>query len=325
MIPMTNIRTEETHSHSISKHCSFENQLTKNRMMLAAFFLMSLIFLGLPIQVRAEETLATVNNKKITQADLDWMFQYRQISEDKQEDLRKIYLEKLIDQELIRQFLKKRKIKVDSDHVAAQIDIIHKKIIKNNKDSEKVLISMGLDKKKLEKKITRDIQWNNYILKKANSVVLKKYFQDQHEYFDGTMVQAKQIFLKKPADKNETRKLFLKLEGIKTKIESGSLSFSEAAKKYSQAPSANKGGDIGTFPYRGEMPVELTKIIFQIPVGKMGDPVETRYGVHLYKVVKKIPGELSLEDVRHSVLKQYSNKIWIETVKQLRLKAKIRY
>ncbi len=75
-------------------------------------------------------------------------------------------------------------------------------------------------------------------------------------------------------------------EDIKSQIESGKITFEEAAKKYSSCPSKANGGDLGYFG-RGMMVKEFENAAFDGEKGKVTDPVQTQFGWHLIKVIDK--------------------------------------
>ena len=70
---------------------------------------------------------------------------------------------------------------------------------------------------------------------------------------------------------------------LKKEIESGNITFEEAAKKYSTCPSGEYGGDLGYFG-RNQMVKEFENSAFTLPLGKVSDPVKTQFGYHLIKV-----------------------------------------
>lgn len=72
---------------------------------------------------------------------------------------------------------------------------------------------------------------------------------------------------------------------IKSKINKGE-SFENMAKKYSKCPSGQNGGDLGYFG-KGEMVPSFESAAFELPVGKVSDPVQTQFGWHLIKVTDK--------------------------------------
>ena len=75
-------------------------------------------------------------------------------------------------------------------------------------------------------------------------------------------------------------------EALRQQILDGEITFEDAAKKYSQCPSREEGGDLGFFP-RGVMAGPFEKAAFSLPIGEISQPVETRFGWHLIKVTDK--------------------------------------
>ena len=76
---------------------------------------------------------------------------------------------------------------------------------------------------------------------------------------------------------------------LKARIESGEISFSDAAKQFSTCPSAARGGDLGTFK-KGAMVPEFDAVCFDeaVPLGQaVVGPVKTQFGNHLIQVVER--------------------------------------
>ena len=71
--------------------------------------------------------------------------------------------------------------------------------------------------------------------------------------------------------------------------------FAELAKKESACPSSAKGGDLGEFTH-GQMVPEFDKVAFELPVGKISEPVKTQFGYHLILVTKKTPAVEAKDD-----------------------------
>jgi peptidyl-prolyl cis-trans isomerase C len=75
-------------------------------------------------------------------------------------------------------------------------------------------------------------------------------------------------------------------EELKGQIESGDISFEDAAKSYSNCPSGSSGGDLGTFS-RGDMVPEFDKVVFSGDIGVVYGPVATQFGYHLIEITSR--------------------------------------
>ncbi len=72
---------------------------------------------------------------------------------------------------------------------------------------------------------------------------------------------------------------------IKKDIDNGG-DFAYYAQTYSLCPSGQNGGDLGYFS-RGQMVKAFEDEAFELPVGKVSEPVGTEFGWHLIKVTDK--------------------------------------
>ena len=99
-------------------------------------------------------------------------------------------------------------------------------------------------------------------------------------------VEASHILLAPGADADERARI------LKDNIDTGEISFADAAKQFSQCPSKGKGGSLGSFrklgtllflPYEGQDVPEFDAAVWSIPVGEVS-AVTTSFGVHLLRV-----------------------------------------
>jgi parvulin-like peptidyl-prolyl isomerase len=78
---------------------------------------------------------------------------------------------------------------------------------------------------------------------------------------------------------------------------SAGTSFQDVAMRYSDDPSAAKGGDIGVLA-KGQMLPEFEAVAFSLPPGQVSEPVRTKYGLHLVEVLNRTDGNYQpLEEV----------------------------
>src|ERR1019366_8099438 len=62
--------------------------------------------------------------------------------------------------------------------------------------------------------------------------------------------------------------------------------FEDLAKKYSEDPTKDKGGDTGWIVHGQAMP-ELEKVAFSLPKGEVSDVIQTQIGIYIIKVTDK--------------------------------------
>ncbi|MBR2971416.1 MAG: peptidylprolyl isomerase [Clostridia bacterium] len=113
---------------------------------------------------------------------------------------------------------------------------------------------------------------------KVSDEDVKKYYEDNIDRFkQGETVNADHILV----DSEE------KALEIFAKIQSGEVSFADAAREYSSCPSGQRGGNLGDFG-RGQMVPEFDKAVFELEVGQVTEvPVQTQFGYHLIKLNSK--------------------------------------
>jgi len=90
-------------------------------------------------------------------------------------------------------------------------------------------------------------------------------------------------------------------EALKTRIQSGQITFAAAARQYSQDESnKGSGGDLGWFG-RGRMVGEFDEAVFAAPTGQVVGPVQTQFGLHLILVEGRSTQEAELVQISRPV------------------------
>lgn len=135
------------------------------------------------------------------------------------------------------------------------------------------------------------LAWNEYLTKYLTTENLTAYFKANAWKYDGTKVLASQVFL--PDGANAMREL----QRLKEAIESGELSFQQAAKDHSIAPSADGGGRVGWIQYSGDLPVSVAEAALTGEFLKPLGPIRSSSGWHLVMVEEKRKGEKSFDEI----------------------------
>ena len=119
-----------------------------------------------------------------------------------------------------------------------------------------------------------------------------------------------------------------KLSALKKRIESGAVSFAMAAKDVSQDGSAAAGGELG-WANPGQFVPEFEGLMGQLALGKVSEPIVTRFGVHLIVVQERRKAQLSdaeqREFARNALREKKFDEAYANWIGVLRANAYIEY
>ncbi len=137
--------------------------------------------------------------------------------------------------------------------------------------------------------------------------------------------QVKQVAEPSEAELEEAARK--KLTELRKQIVEQGADFAELAKKYSDGPSAPRGGDLGWFK-RGRMDKTFEDVAFKLKPGEVSGIVKTRFGLHLIKVEarrQELPEdfEQKKEQYRQQVTAQRKQQAWAQYQTDLREKANV--
>ena len=261
--------------------------------------------------------LARVNGQPITEADLDFFAKTLKLTADEPQQ-REQMIERLIDRQLLRAFLSQKKVAADPQRLDAHLTRLKTRLKDRGEDFDKLLAKSGFAEDSLRRELTLPLDWEAYILRETTEAKLRDVWKERKHEFDGSEVRAAHIVLKSDDPSGDEKNL----AEIRRQIVAKEISFADAAKKHSQSPAAEKGGDLGRFGFRGKLSAPYLDA-FRLQVGEISQPIRSQYGVHLLTVTERIDGQLSLEDARPEILTQLSAELQREVLAQERGKSKI--
>lgn len=256
-------------------------------------------------------TLATVDGTKITDEDVvNALMQatqgrLAQLPPQKQEQLKKQFLEEMIAKEVIYKDAKKKGITKTKEY---------KKELKKIVESIKKDLAIRLWQKKLLDGI------------KISTKELKEYYnKNKQEFMQKESVHARHILVK---SEDEAKKIISQLKNLKGKALKEK--FIELAKSKSTGPSGPKGGDLGYFT-KGQMVPEFEKAAFSLKPGEITKkPVKTQFGYHvIYVEDKKEASVVPFKEVKPFIEQRLKmekfRKVMKNRLQSLKSKAKIVY
>jgi peptidyl-prolyl cis-trans isomerase C len=274
----------------------------------------------------ASKILVTVDKTQITEGDLQFLFVSRRVPKSQQAAVRERFIDYLIERSLLRQFLK-GKVTVSDELIDRHVARIQGLVKREGRTMNDVLKAMGYTVETFRAEIAGPLAWDRYARLAIADADIKKYWDTNRNKYDGTEVVAAQIVkrIPKAATKQDIEAIKSKLADLRQSITTSAVSFGDAAKEHSDSPTATKGGSLGTFPFSGRMPQEISRVAFKLKEGEVSEPFQTRFGLHLLTVTNIEPGILSLEDARKEIIEHLSNEMRTRLIASLRKKATVNY
>ncbi|MGC1274870.1 MAG: peptidylprolyl isomerase [Planctomycetaceae bacterium] len=273
----------------------------------------------------AEDVIATVNGTAVTAQDLRVYLVLRGLPADVSPAVRSQAIGRLVDRALIRQFLERHKSTAAPDELAAAVRQSLDRLRREEQPPEPSLETLGVDEARLAAEMAVPVAWRRHAARVVTDEQIRGYFASHRQRLDGTRLRVSQIFRKYVAGESiETAPASIAaLKGVRESISNGTTSFAEAARKNSQSPTAEAGGDVGWIDPQGDLPASVTRAAFALKPVELSEVVLSPFGAHLVTVTDVEAGESSLEDARPAILAELSDALWNETVAAERKTAKI--
>jgi peptidyl-prolyl cis-trans isomerase C len=258
-----------------------------------------------------DQPVATVNGEAITKGDLlDFLSRY-QIPPGNDQQVYRDAVETLINTRLVSQHLDRLRIPVPEERVNEAVAEIEKQLKADGRTLKEALAISGRTEDEVRRELATRQRWVEFVKMKATDAELKKFADSHKDLLNGTQVKASHILLRvapdaPPAEKQKVRE---KLLGIKRDIEANTMTFAQAANKYSEDPanSEGAGGDIGYFTLASGVVEEFADAAFKLKKGEISDPVETVYGEHLIQVTdRKDGGPIDFEANKPAILNAFA-------------------
>ncbi|WP_068347508.1 peptidylprolyl isomerase [Kosmotoga arenicorallina] len=241
-------------------------------------------------------------------------------------DYRYGILTNLVDQKILSYYALDKGIYPTKEELNAKVDEIVNQYISNDQyklQIEQLYGSVDAFRNLVEKYVAGDLLRTKVVQDVFPNIDndVKKYFEESKEEIKNQYekVDASHILVDSEASATE----------IKSMIESGKISFSEAASEFSiDAQSASLGGSLGSFGH-GQMIPEFEEAAFSATPGVIVGPVETQYGYHLIEVATKTTFDTYDELVKSSVYDQvksdYQNQEFTNWLKEYKTKEAFGY
>lgn len=252
---------------------------------------------GVATAAVVERIVAVVDDEVITESELDLALaqMYAKLKESyDDEELAERYsqakrqaLQQIIDDKLLLREASKQGIAASENEIEARLQEIRGKFT-NEEELKEALEANSVTLEDLKTKYKEQLMIRNLISREVSSKIFVSpqevsgyYDAHRSEYSEPESVRVYSILIR-ISDTLYGEDALKKAQDI-AKLLNGAVSFEEAAKRYSEGPHKNEGGDLG-YVKRGDMIKELDETIFSLKSDEVSNPIKTKLGYHIIKV-----------------------------------------
>ena len=263
----------------------------------------------------------------------------KQVPADRQQQIKENVRKQVINDYTVRTLLanevNRLNLSVSDNEVTEAVDRL-KSSLPKGMTIDDLMKKNKITKEKMQEEIRFGIKINKLVLSqmsgktKPTEKEINKFYQKNKEKFKmPESVHVRHILVAKAAgddDKVKTEKK-TKAEDLRKQLVAGA-DFAAIAKKNSDCPSKQSGGDLGVFT-RGEMVKQFEDAAFSQEVNAIGPVVETEFGYHIIQVLERHgPKTLTLDEkmkgnISAYVEQQKQQEAFDAMLKKLRSKANI--
>jgi len=257
--------------------------------------------------ITVQDIIARVNDQIITRSDYD-----RAMTEVDQEARQrgaatlqeiaaahKDLLRNLIDQQLWLSKGKELGVTGDTELIKRLDEIRKQYHLETIEDLEKAAKEQGVSYEDFKANIRNGIVTQNVMRQEVGSSIRftrgeaeRYYEQHKQDYAQPESVTLSEILVSTgTAGNSDPAKLAAaktKADDLEARLHAGG-DFSQVAKSFSDGPTAAQGGDLGQYQ-RGALPKALEDKTFPLKAGEVTDPILTRQGYVILKVVQHVSG-----------------------------------
>ncbi|MGA8180877.1 MAG: SurA N-terminal domain-containing protein [Desulfobacterales bacterium] len=289
-----------------------------------------------------DRIVAVVNDDVITLIELNkvvkpYLEKIRTLgySPDKEKELifkvRKSMLDRLIDEKIEDQEIKRAKIEISEDQIDQAVERIKETNYYTDEDLRAGLAKEGLTMKEYRKQIKEQILRARLVNINVKSKIvitkedIKAYYEKHLDKYGGKKkYHLRNIIMTVPGPSDSDKRLEIKakMDEILKKLKAGQ-SFETLAKEYSESPAASDGGDLGLFEFDALSPM-LQKAVKQIKPGGFTPVLDTDQGFQIFflqKIVKTVGKPLEavspeIEQILYDNTTDQKYHDWIQSLRE---------
>ena len=238
------------------------------------------------------------------------------ITDEEVKDLIPPLVNRIIDHYLIIEYGKAKGIKVSGNELESAVKDIKRDY--QEKVFQEILLKGYIDFDAWKEGLRQQLLIEKIITKASESIKpisfseTKGYFDShQNEFKHSQMVKLRQIVTSTRDEAEKILELLTKGQDL-----------NELARKYSKAPEAENGGEVG-WVSKGELEESIEQVVFSLPIGRISSVVKTPYGFHIFEVLSERPEGFkslpeSMAEIEKKLVLQKRDSFYRSWLKELR-------
>lgn len=213
----------------------------------------------------------------------------------RRDEMKKAVFEELVSEALLEDRAKDLDIVTSDAEVEEQIRRLKEQnSVKNDEEFNEGLAASGLTIDRLREQLRRTLTVQRVVGREVNSKVdlsddtLRAIYEREKETWRiPEQVHVAEILIARGDDALSRGAAEIRAKDASEKLKAGAK-FEDVVKEYSEGPTRSRGGDLGNVS-KGDLASDIDRVAFSLPVGAVSDPIATKNGWHIVKVLGKTP------------------------------------
>jgi parvulin-like peptidyl-prolyl isomerase len=235
----------------------------------------------------------------------------------KKEEFRKNLANDLISELLIKDRADRLGLTVSADEIKDAVDKLKQQYgLTTDMQFNESLAKSGITRADMEARLRDTILMNKVFGRElrgredmTDKELRERYDREKERYRLPERARLREIVILKPETAAAEQQARQKVDQIAEQARNNA-DFALLAKTTSQAPTKDKGGDLGEVA-KGELLPELDKAVFNSQSGAVIGPIEAKTAWHILKVEQRLPSEVpAFESIKDKLRKDASEDSW---------------
>ena len=235
----------------------------------------------------------------------------------KKEEFRKNLANDLISELLIKDRADRLGLNVSADEIKDAVEKLKQQYgLTSDNQFNDSLAKSGLTRADMEARLRDTILMNKVFGRElrgredmTDKELRERYDREKERYRLPERARLREIVILKPDTAAAEQQARQKVDQIAEQARNNA-DFALLAKTTSQAPTKDKGGDLGEVA-KGELLPELDKAVFNSQAGAVIGPIEAKTAWHILKVEQRLPSEVpAFESIKDKLRKDASEDAW---------------